>query len=309
MSWFASRIILFVVPVLLLLAALETSLRRLPNHCAFTNHYLLHSGREVEILVLGGSHAFNGVDPEGLGDQAFNAANVAQDHRLDRAVLERYIDSLPRLRCIILPVSYCSIGSRMELSGEPWRIKNYAIHMGLREPGMGLDMRFELMTGKISAAVGRLVDHWNDDGSDIVFRPHGGSPGRPQPGIDMDEHGLATAKRHTKWPSGPFEANVLELERIIELAEGRGISVLLFSPPAYESYRRHLNGKQLALSRLTPQRLARENAHVHYLDLMADPQFTVEDFGNSDHLQGSGNRKLTAILARAIASSPEPRSH
>lgn len=300
MRWFIVRFLLFAAPLLLLLAGMEWALRRIPNNYAYTDAQLKDHGARIQIIVLGNSHAYNGVDPDALGAPAYNAANISQDHRLDRALLERYMDGLPHLKFIVLPVSYASIGSRIEESQEAWRTKNYVLYMGLPELARSLEDRFELLNGEKKYVVRRLWKHWARGQDDLGCGTNGGSPGQVRPDLDMEASGATSAKRHTKGASGPYDANRMELERIVRLARQRHVRVLLFAPPAYITYRTALDPQQLALARSIPEGLATAHGNVLYVDLMADPRFELSDFANSDHLNAAGRAKLTLILAERL---------
>jgi len=306
MRLFILRFLLFALPILVLLAGMEWALRSIPNNYTYTDEQLMRHGAATKVLILGNSHAFNGVDPQSLGVSAYNAANISQDHRLDRALLERYLDGLPNLECIALSVSYASIGSRTELGQEAWRMKNYALYMGLPEHARSMEDRFELLNGEKKIAVRRLWKHWTCGTSDLSCGPRGGSPGQARPNLDMEENGSVTAKRHTKGASVLFDENRSELERIIRLAEQRNVQVLLFTPPAYETYRTKLDPMQLALSRKIPKQLETAHNNVTYIDLLADQRFNLSDFANSDHLNASGRAKLTRILAEQLDLLPSP---
>ncbi|MBK8497445.1 MAG: hypothetical protein IPL52_01185 [Flavobacteriales bacterium] len=300
MRWFIIRFLLFAAPLLLLLAGMECALRRIPNNYAYTDAQLMQHGAAIQVLVLGNSHAYNGVDPESLGVRAYNAANISQDHRLDRALLERYIDGLPDLKYIVLPVSYASIGSRIEDSQEAWRTKNYVLYMGLPKFARSTEDRFELLNGEKKYVVRRLWKHWARGHDDLSCGPHGGAPGQVRPNLDMEASGATSAKRHTKGTAGAYEENNMELERIIRLAQQRNVRVLLFAPPAYSTYRTKLDPQQLALSRSIPEMLINATGNATYLDLMADPRFVLSDFANSDHLNATGRAKLTRILSSQL---------
>ena len=136
---------LFLAPVLLLLVALEIGLRRIPNDYAYKNERLVRDGAGLRFLVLGSSHAYRGVEPDSMGGAGFNAANISQDLSYDRAVLEHYLPHLPKLEYIVLPVSYGSLGGRLELGAEAWRVKNYTLYMGIDKDASNIKHYVELL--------------------------------------------------------------------------------------------------------------------------------------------------------------------
>lgn len=298
----AYRIVLFAMPVLLASAFFESALRRIPNNYAYLDDRLLNHGDSIEVLVLGNSHAFNGVNPDGLGLHGFNAANISQDHRFDHLLLERYISHLPRLKAVVIPVSYASVGAQIEYGNEPWRMKNYALYMGMSGETEELADRFEVMTRNKGELVQSLWKYWRTGESNLRCGPHGGKAGKSERDLDFETEARKAATRHSKGPLGPYSSNRAHLEAIIRIAEERGIKVLLFSPPGHSTYRQLLHPLQLGLSRLIPRELESNHSCVQFIDLLSDPEFQTEDFSNPDHLNESGNGKLTRILALELQS-------
>jgi hypothetical protein len=295
------RTMAFILPILGIIVMVECGLRAIPNNYSYTHERLLNHGDSIRILVLGNSHAFNGVDPLGFGVPAYNAANMSQDHRRDLAILEHYLAELPALRTIVLPLSYYSIGAVIEEGPEPWRVKNYAIYMDMPEQASSLEHRFEVLNARKSVSLRMLMDHLLYGSDNIRCRVNGGAPGRPKPGLDFVAHGKETAARHTFGPSGHYRINHAYLDRIIQLAAARGIQVHFFFPPCHKAYLDVMDPVQLALARKTGHELARTFQNVSYHDLSEDQRFIEIDFGNSDHLQASGTAKLTRILAEDLA--------
>lgn len=55
----------------------EILIRKAPNPYSIKHHYMVNHGKDVEILLLGSSHIFFGVDPEEFDYPAFNLANIS----------------------------------------------------------------------------------------------------------------------------------------------------------------------------------------------------------------------------------------
>lgn len=296
------RTALFLLPLLALLAAFEAALRSIPNNYSYIDDQLLNNGDRVELLILGNSHAYTGVNPDGFHLDGFSAANVSQDHRFDRALLERYIHRLPNLKTLIIPVSYASIGARVELGSEPWRMRNYAIYLGQGCETLKAEDHFEVLAAGKGALIQSLWAYWTHDEDKRSCETHGGTVGKALQQGDFSELAAQAAKRHTKGADGPYGRNESDLSRLMAVAEEQGIRVLLFAPPAHEAYRMLLDEEQLNLSRSVPQRLVTEHSGATYLDLFDDARFEAADFGDPDHVNAAGNAKLTAILADAVRS-------
>ncbi len=302
MSWFLHRSLRFALPVLMLLALVEFALRRIPNNYAYIDDQLLDHGDSVEVLILGNSHAYNGVDPTQLGYRGFNAAHPSQDHRLDHLLLKRYIDHLPHLKAIVLSTSYASIGKQMDQDKESWRLKNYVIYMGQYGQGRAAKDHLELLNGRASDLLRSIHGNWFHGRNNLTVQPWGGVLGKTRDNVDFELDGIKAADRHHARSPLTFATSLKELEAIVRIAKQHRTPVLTFAPPGHSLYRRHLHATQLALSQRIPRGLASPSDRIMYVDLLADPRFDTDDFSDADHLNAAGNRKLTSIIASKLDS-------
>ncbi len=304
MRTYLLRVFLFTAPLATLLVWMEHALRQVPNDYSFKRDRLLEDGASFQYLVLGNSHAYRGVDPDQLLVPGFNAANSSQSHSCDRAILEKYIDHLPALKHVFIPVSYCSIGIRTEESKEAWRAKNYVIYLGLDEFATHLEYRFELMNRPMPDQVKMLRAYWDQQKDNKLCKTGGAWPKARPKDLDMERSAVAAAKRHYRGTKGNYAQNMRELQRIVTLANAHGIHVHLFAPPATWQYRAHVDPFQFQLSRSIAHYLVRNNSNVSFRDLWSDQRFVDEDFSDADHLGPLGARKLTAILAADLDLGP-----
>ena len=128
---FICRTFLFaLLPALLFLTAYEIAYRNIPNSYSLKKEYLDRSADSIDILILGSSHAFYGVNPEYFSLKAFNAANVSQSFDYDARIYNAYFKGEPYPDYLILSVSAFSFWERLESTDEHWRSRKYSIYMG-----------------------------------------------------------------------------------------------------------------------------------------------------------------------------------
>lgn len=300
MTRYLRRTFLFLLPLIALMGAFELALRRIPNDYSFTSERLREHGDSIDVLILGNSHGFNGINPEGLGSQGYNAASIGQDHQRDRAIMRHFAHHLPSLQHVIIPVSYFSIGSRIEQGREPWRVKNYVIHMGMRDEATLLEHRFELLNHPKPKLIRMLLDHWLNGEDNRSCGDYGGGINRPKPGLDMHADARATVERHSCDDPARYWWNMEHLKAIIAIASEHGAQVHLVFPPMHPAYLEIADTSQLQFARAIGRQLAQRHETVSYHDLSADSRFTDADFSNSDHLGATGRRKFTMILADTL---------
>lgn len=301
MGTYLQRLFIFLLPVILLLGLLEALLRLIPNDYAFKHERLTQDGGTFVFLILGSSHAYKGVDPDLMASNGFNLANISQDLAHDRALLEHHIDGLTALHDVFLSISYGSLVGCLEDSPESWRVKNYTIYMNITSDRLNVSDHLELLGRPMAQQVKMLRDHLLYGKDNIRCSPNGANITAPKRSVNLAADGQEAAKRHTRPPGTSTAKNRAELDRIIALAATRGIRVHLFLPPAHASYRAALSHSQLEDVRLTCRALAARHPNVTFDDLLADPRFLQEDFGDADHLSPSGAAKLSRILAAYLS--------
>jgi hypothetical protein len=95
---FFLKILALGIPFALFLGAYEFRASQVhPNSFSVKKALLERQAQDVEVLVLGSSHAYFDVLPELLGRPAFNLADVSQSLFYDRALLKKYLGRMPSL--------------------------------------------------------------------------------------------------------------------------------------------------------------------------------------------------------------------
>ena len=160
---FILRVGLFVSPVAVLLGGLEWRLHSIDNSYSWKHDRLEERLKKTEILILGSSHGLRGIRPELLPYPAFNLANVSQSLDIDRELFEAYQERMPRLRTIIIPISFFSFRERLAET-EPFRIAFYRRYFGIPEE---FTDQLELSTYSLLALYGpreslRLIKEQSD---------------------------------------------------------------------------------------------------------------------------------------------------
>ena len=127
MKRFLKKLSLIIAPVLLGLILCEMAERCPDNDYKFKNKYLTENADSIQVLILGSSHSFFGIDPSYFDLNAFNAANVSQSLKYDYFIFDKFKDKMNSLKCVILPISYFSLFSDLEGGIEDWRVTNYSL--------------------------------------------------------------------------------------------------------------------------------------------------------------------------------------
>lgn len=295
MKQFVLKIFIFLVPVIFVSAMVEVLLRKMPNDYREKSQ-ALKQGEDIEVLCLGSSHALYSINPEFLDYDAYNAAFVAQSVDIDNALLQHYINDLPKLKVVMLPVTYITLALRLEDGPEVWRMKNYTLYYDHVFSSHSLDRNSELFGSPFQSIYYRLKDYYIFGRSPLTCSRLGfGTNYTYAERKDLVATGKLAAERHTvKNKKEDYQSNMKSIESIVAVCKSRNIKVVLFTTPASRAYKTHLDNAQLDFTLKFANKLAQEQPEeVYYYDLLSDPDFADSDYYDGDHLNDRGARKMT----------------
>ena len=194
-------------------------LRNIPNEYSIKKDYLDANSNHIEILVLGSSHSYRGVNPEFINGKVYNAAFFSQSLDYDFAILNKYNGEWDSLKNIILPISYGSLYTKLDSGIESWRVKNYNIYFDIYKGGEWKYLT-ETFSTPLKSNIFRIKDYYFRN-LDITAATelgwyYKGADNKPQM---LEENGKQAAERHTKKSNYLLKSNLDQLENILSLAE------------------------------------------------------------------------------------------
>ncbi len=300
------KVLLFLLPVMVVFVLLEIALRAMPNDYKVKSAYLEEHAEEIEVLILGSSHAYYGIDPEYFSDPCFNAAFYSQTLRYDLEIVKKYQSRFEHLNTIILPISYFSLFSQLETGNAPYMVKKYNLYMGM-DVSPALKDHMELLGIQLRKNLRKLGDYYLRGEDPITCTELGwGTTHNSIDNQDLEKTGASASLRHTlliENAAGEQEKENLEsLRQLTGICHEKGIHLLLVTLPAYETYAQRLKSEHLDYMQEALNTLIDGNANLLYLDLLNDPAFAREDFYDADHMNEKGTQKLSLILNEALAT-------
>ena len=304
MSTFLRKIFLFVGPLVIISILIEIKLRSIPNDYSFKYDYLRNHSQQVEVLVLGSSHSYRGIDPSQMSFTAFNASHIGQSIDLDYRILKEFIPNMSELKYIILPIDYFTLFARTSTGVEPWRIKNYNIYykFGSRYDLFG---NSELLTFGLRTSVMRLKDLLLYNKSELFCTKTGFGIDNLEKG-NLTLTGKSAAERHTLMEKGFLEESMNILEKIHKLSEQYQIEVVLITFPVYQTYLDNINKPQLDVTLKCAEELAKKYSNFEYYNFLFDHSFSVANFRDADHLNHSGAKILTEKIDSILTEFDKP---
>lgn len=298
MKRFISNTLLFAIPVLLLIVSTELFLRNIPNDYSYKSNFLKKHASEIEVLYLGNSHVFYGIDPTYSNYKGFNAAHISQSLNYDLAILEKYKESWKSLKYVVVPIDYFSLFSTLEEGQENWRIKNYTLyyHIGRYR---NIDQYFEILNGKSEKNFSRIISYYVYGKSDVTCNKAGwGTAYHSNIKCDLDKTGSEAVNRHsyTTTNNPCFDNNVQTLESLIQVCNELHCKLFFITCPAYKTYLNRLNPQQLETTIQTIQQFTQKHPEISYHNFISDTSFVAGDFYDADHLNEIGAHKFTLMV-------------
>ena len=81
-----------MMPLIIIGCLMEGLLRQIPNVYRFKRNYLDENSNKIEVLFLGNSHSYFGLNPDCIAKRSFNAGHVSQTLDYDLEIIRKYED-------------------------------------------------------------------------------------------------------------------------------------------------------------------------------------------------------------------------
>jgi len=307
MKRFILKIILLLLPIVILAISMEYAIRHIPNDYRYKKNYLDKNSKDIQILIVGGSESYYGVNPVYFSQNTFNAAHVSQTMDLNFKIINKYKNNFNNLKIIIFPISYITLWNKLENAPDSWRIKNYAIYYGLKTKS--LTDHSELLNTTLGLNIKRLYKYYWEKKDDIYWSEFGWGTAYSESGNanNLEETGKVTALGHTfdmnsEIKTKIFAENRQILDSLAAFCKQKNVKLILITIPNYYTYREHLSKEQLNRMVETMDDFVAKHNNCYYINWNEDPDFVAEDFHDADHLGEKGAEKLSKKLVSYIDS-------
>lgn len=292
------NIIFFSLPIIACLLVIEIFLRQIPNNYSYKNLYLQENSKEIEVLYLGSSHIYFGVNPEYSKSKSFNAASISQTIDLDWQLFNKY--HWKSLKALVLPADYISMYGRLQNQKDSWRLKNYSNYYDLKTPQLN---NSEILNGNFASNFSRISNYIVYKKNSVECNQYGfGNTYTYNKSEDLKGTSVLRSKGHTvdinsSIAVSNFEYNSKEINKFIDYAKKHNVKVYFLSPPVSEYYYNLTNNEQLHNTFSFIEKKVAENKETcYFINLINDKEFNNHDFFDGDHLNDLGAKKLTLKL-------------
>jgi len=300
MRRFFLKFCLFLLPLVLFFGIVELKLARLPNTYSQKKADFEKQLNDIQIIVLGPSHALHGIDPAYFSHKGYNLANASQTIFYDKEITLRYLDKLPALRLVIIPISYNSLYTQLQDSKESFRCWFYSKYWGIEYTGMSLlDLH---RYSNIALYTPEKTLEFINKGFNVDLL-EGLSPN------GFLRYDTADCLKNISFLSGAkrvelyrrmmkeehYTENVALLTELVSTLRKRNIQVCLITTPVFKTFAKYCEPGIFESNLAAIRDLCREHG-CGYFNYFNDKRFTVTDFYDNDHLNFIGAARLSKVL-------------
>lgn len=279
---------------------LNSSYLNLPSEFSI-KHKQLSLLESVDVLVLGSSHTYFGVDASEISSTSYNAALSSQSYKYDFLVLNSLIRRQVKVHCVLLPISSLSRGYDVETGVEQWRKyqywHRYNLHVFALQDYFDIRSYIAIM-GDVDAlgslrciVTGNVKSQANNvraDGTAVVG----------DGGISSSMAQTQAADAATRHLSSTGTNGEYWFRKIVTLCKSSNSKLILISTPVTREYYQLVSTK-LKHDQKELYEIAKSiNKDVVFRDYSQNRSFVYRDFWDCDHLNPTGAKKLGRLIRR-----------
>lgn len=304
MTILIKKILLLILPIFTIVITLELLARTIPTSYSIKDNFLKIKHDKIKTLILGSSQSNFGINPQYIGNDAFNIANTSQDLYYDYSVLQKYLPICKNVKLVIIPIGYHTLFSSGLASGqEAWRSNYYSYYLDIPKPK---NMKFELsqLSGlalwegpsKIISSVGKKsslkINEYGYQEPDVMsddIRK-----------IINDENGKKRVLSHHEIMNiKSLSSNVSIIDKIAQECIKNNIKFIFIVPPVYKTYSDNISKLYYAQIIDTINNLTQKYSANSY-NYFYDYRLQIDDYWDNDHLNGDGAKKFSIILKNEV---------
>lgn len=290
---------IIIIPSLVFLATYEVLYRNIPNDFKVKRHHLVNQQDQIETLIFGTSHTYNGVNPYYLSTKAYNLANDGQTPLIDKYLYNHYIDSITNIKNVVLAVSYQTmVLDTTATQYDIWKIRKNQLYLGVKiKPHYEVSYWLECLHPQY---YNTIIDYYFKNKIYNSCDSLGFYQARTN--VKSDLKSLAQLETHT-YQGKKNDINLLTrgnqhiIESIIKDCDSRDIQVYLLTTPCHHYYRENIDTIQYNIMMESITEIQRNYPNTIYLDFFNDSDFIDEDYDNNNHLSIKGAEKLSRKLS------------
>lgn len=295
---------MFLLPLLLVAIYFEYQLKNKPfvSSYAAKKYFFEKQLDSVEVLILGSSQTFNGIDPSCFKNKAFNLANVSQTIYYDKRLTLHYLPKLPKLKTVIINISYFSFFYQLYDIKENWRDYYYLQHFGIKYYQLNTFQLNNYSTFSVYQPLHSIklaTNNFEDENAKEIL-PNGYQPKYSQDLIS-DSLGKVRVDVHNQENFASRRKEIEnDLDDFVQQLKDKNLQVIFLTTPVYSTYSKFCDKKIIGANSQFINLLCKKY-NYSYLNFFEDTRFDKDDFFDNDHIKNNGATKLSKIVNDTIS--------
>jgi hypothetical protein len=300
-----------MAPVALVFCLCEVFLRFIPTSYRIKNAQLAADAPNIQLLILGNSHASYGLDPRRFSIEAFNAASVNQSLYFDKRIVLKYLGDLKNLKYVLISLDFHSLYFSDEGMRNIWSYYGYGINY---KNSLPLITRYSYLYGykgqlaleflkrpfeKKYAAIRSVDVDYDLDLSHSYEKGYVGKIGGPYLS-EQDDSIRATFFNDIVRTSVERNNIIADLDGLIDTLKKRHIIPILITLPNFRPFTEFLDKKVIKQNKTDILTLTGK-WNIPYWDYFTMP-LDSNCFYNGDHLSEKGAAIVTTEVNRRLIS-------
>lgn len=294
-----SRLFFVFVLISTLIFYTELRLREIPNSYTVKRYYFEMNLDSLVVLILGSSHELEGINPVYLKMKGYNLSNGAQSLYYDKELILKYIYRMPKLKIVLVSISYFSLWYELYNFPESWREDSYYNFWGIRSNNSKffdlkricyIDLYGTSFAQNAFRKNFKVTSDFYPDKNGWYFKK------LDYPFYPTDSLGKDRIRFHnTMMQDNVLENNVGYLETMLSEITKRKIIPVFITTPVHKTYYDNVDPEKIKVIEEEINKLCLK-FHCKYFNYIKDPRFYDDDFDDEDHLNPKGAEKFTKIL-------------
>ena len=293
MKRFIIKILIFALLSLIIAIVIEFVVRSAPNPYKYKISLIEKQKEDVQLLVLGSSTAYNGINPSFFDKKALNMALGGQGIMIDAFLVNRYIHQMPSLEAIILPVDYASL-FLTDVFGFPDGLMSYRVYYKYDPNCFSFDSYEVFHRESVRMKLERKLR-----GDIPQFADSLGFRGEKWVGDLEAEVYVGTPVKD--YSNNLIDKNIKALRQIAELSEKANVKLVIVSIPFHKSFRDLASPTQWSFTHSVIDSVINQYHNSLYLNYYST-DFPDSCYLNAAHLNINGAKLFSTMLAHDIDS-------
>ena len=295
MKRFIIKILIFTLLSLIIAMVIEIVVRSAPNPYKYKISLIEEHKKDVQLLILGSSTAYNGINPIFFDKKTLNMALGGQGITIDAFLMNRYLHQMPNLEAIILPVEYGTL-FMPPVFGFPDGLMSYHVYYKYEPDSFSFDNYFEFFHSKsVRTKLERMIRGETPQFSDSL-----GYTGSSWVG-DLEAEIAVKGVTVEDYSDNQIDKNIKALRQIAELSEKANVKLVIISMPFHKSFRDLASPIQWSFAHNVIDSIIKQYTNSMYLNYYS-MDFADTCYLNASHLNIDGAELFSTMLAHDLDS-------